>query len=110
MGALEREINSKDKELAEASSKSNCLLLFICQLLAHADQCAFGCKKQIGDNFLLWLFFFFWVISKVKLEYCISLSIAGFQVDNIRVYEHASYLADFLCQEIPMQIHPAFTR
>lgn len=109
MGPLEREITSKYKELA--SSKSNCLLVLICLLFAHAYQCAFGCKKQIGDNFLLLLLvFFFWVISKVKLEYCILLSIFWFQADNITVYERASYLADLLCHIILRRIHPVFTR
>lgn len=96
MGALEREINSRDKELGEASSKSCCLLVLICPVLAQADQCAFGCKKQIGNNFvLLFLGGWFWAIFKTKLEYCIPLSTVWFQVDNNTVYGHASYLMFF---------------
>lgn len=105
MGALEKKINSKDKEIAKASSKSNFLLMLISLLLASADQCV---RNRLEITFHY--YYFFWFISKVRLEYCIPLSTAWFQVDNITIYEHASYLADLPHQEILWKIHPVFTR
>lgn len=108
MGALEKKINSKDKEIAKASSKSNFLLMLISLLLASADQCVLGCKNQTGDNFSLLLFFLVYFQSQVRILHSSQLCLV--QVDNITIYEHASYLADLLYQEIPWKIHPVFTR